>query len=89
MASTGLQRRQPEAHRSFAPWWTVRFEQCHEEIIRVMPDRDRLTVIIANQFTCADERFFHARDSASSGLFLESISGDLLSVLPSTSEDRI
>jgi len=48
-----------------------------------------LTVFIANQFTRADERFLHPLDGASSGLFLKSIGGNLLSVLPSAGKGWI
>jgi hypothetical protein len=41
-----------------------------------------LTLTIANKFATADERFWHALQSASSGLILKPIDGDFLSILP-------
>src|SRR5208282_3231671 len=61
----------------FAPRWPACFEQRQEQIIRVAPDRDRLTVIVANGFTGTDERFcdaFMARRRASSSSLSVAIS---------------
>jgi len=63
------------------------FEQSQEQMIRVSADRDRLTVIVANEFACTDERFGDAfngpRRRASA---FEPIGGDILCFLPGGGE---
>src|SRR5712671_2648924 len=75
-----------EAHQPFAPRWPARFEQSQEQMIRVSADRDRLTVIVANEFACTDERFGDAFNGAPTRLRFEPIGGDILCFLPGAGE---
>src|SRR5258708_34027051 len=84
--TSGPKRGQLKAHQPFAPWWAARFEQSQEQMIRVSADRDRLTVIVTNEFACTDERFGDAFNGAPTRLRFEPIGGDILCFLPRAGE---
>src|SRR6202011_4754485 len=87
--SSGSKCRQLEAYRPFASRWPVCFEQRQKQIVRVTPDRDGLTVIVSNELTGTDERFWYAFYCAPPRLVLKSVDGDFLGFLPSGGERRI
>src|SRR5712664_3402214 len=64
-------------------------EKREEYCIGVTPNRDWLAAIIANQFTCANERFFHTLQGAPSRFFVNLIGGDFLSILPRAGEGLV
>ena len=78
-----------EAHQPFAPRWPARFEQSQEQMIRVSADRDRLTVIVANEFARTDEGFGDAFHGAPTRLVFKPISGYFLCLLPGAGELRV
>ena len=58
-------------------------------MIRVSANYDRLTLIVANQFTSTDERFRDAFHSAPARLVLKSVYGRLFGFVPSGGKRRI
>jgi hypothetical protein len=54
-----------------APQPLVRFEQRQEQAVSITPYRDQLTVIVANNFACANERLRYPFQGAASGLLLK------------------
>src|SRR5258708_1564039 len=84
--TSGPKRGQLKAHQPFSPRWPARFEQSQEQMIRVSADRDRLTVIVANEIACTHERFGDAFNGAPTRLRFEPIGGDILCFLPGAGE---
>jgi hypothetical protein len=64
----------------------VCFEQRQEQMIRIAPDGDGLTVIVANEFASADERFRDALYRAPTRLIFKAVGGHFLGFLPSAGE---
>ena len=60
----------------------MRFEQRQEQMIRVSPNYDRLTLIVANQLTTTDERFWDAFYGAAPRLRFQPIDCDFFGFLP-------
>jgi hypothetical protein len=67
----------------------VRFEQRQEQVIRVAPDQDGLTVIVANELASTDKRFCDPFDGAPTRLVFKPVGGYFLSFLPGASERRV
>src|SRR5271165_336707 len=74
----GSKCRQLEAYRPFASRWPVCFEQRQEQIIRVAPDHNRLTVVVANELASADERLRDALYGAPTRFLFKPVGGDFL-----------
>src|SRR4029077_8974586 len=53
------------------------------------PDRYRLAIIVADEFTGTDERFGHALHSAPARLILKPVGGDFLSLFPGGRKRRV
>jgi hypothetical protein len=67
----------------------VRFEQRQEQVIRVAPDQDGFTVIVANQLASTDKRLCDPFDGAPTRLVFKSVGGYFLSFLPGARECRV
>ena len=67
----------------------MRFEQRQEQVIRVAPDQDGLTVIVANDLASTDKRFCNPFDGAPARLLFKPVGGYFLSFLPGARERRV
>ena len=67
----------------------MRFEQRQEQVIRVAPDQDGLTVIVTNELASTDERFCDPFDGAPARFVFEPVGGYFLSFLPGARESRV
>jgi hypothetical protein len=67
----------------------MRFEQRQEQVVRVAPDQDGFTVIVANELASTDKRFCDPFDGASTRLVFKPICGYFLSFLSGARERRV
>jgi hypothetical protein len=67
----------------------MRLEQRQEQVIRVAPNQDGFTVIVANELASTDKRFCDPFNGAPTRLVFKPIGGYFFGLLPGARECRV